>query len=60
MIPEAKTRYSAISLFSGAGGLDLGPESAGFDVCAALEIDQDRVATLRKNRDWLIYSDLLL
>ncbi len=54
MTVEAKGSYSTISLFSGAGGLDLGLEAAGFDVCAALEMDQDCVATLRKNRDWPI------
>lgn len=54
MNPEPNTRYATVSLFSGAGGLDLGLEAAGFDVRAAIEIDQDCVATLRKNRDWPI------
>jgi DNA (cytosine-5)-methyltransferase 1 len=40
---------SAISLFSGAGGLDLGVEQAGFSIRAALEHDSDACASLRAN-----------
>lgn len=39
----------AISLFSGAGGLDLGLEAAGFQVAAAVEWDRDAVETMEKN-----------
>jgi DNA (cytosine-5)-methyltransferase 1 len=39
----------AISLFSGAGGLDLGVEQAGFRVTAAVEHDQDAALTMEKN-----------
>ncbi len=39
----------AISLFSGAGGLDLGVEAAGFRVAAAVEHDADAVLTMEKN-----------
>jgi DNA (cytosine-5)-methyltransferase 1 len=38
----------AISLFSGAGGLDFGAERAGMTVQYANEIDSDASATLRK------------
>ncbi|GMV44594.1 MAG: cytosine-specific methyltransferase [Myxococcales bacterium] len=43
-----------ISLYSGAGGLDLGLEAAGFDCGVAVEMDPDAVATLRANRDWCV------
>jgi len=39
----------AISLFSGAGGLDLGVEAAGYIVTGALERDLDAADTMEKN-----------
>ncbi len=39
----------AISLFSGAGGLDLGAEQAGYRVAAAVELDRDAATTMEKN-----------
>ncbi len=42
---------SAISLFSGAGGLDLGIEAAGFRTAVAVEWDEDAADTMLKNRD---------
>lgn len=39
----------AISLFSGAGGLDLGVEAAGYRVTAAVEHDRDAALTMEKN-----------
>jgi len=41
-----------ISLYSGAGGLDLGFEAAGFETAVAVELDPEAAATLRRNRDW--------
>jgi DNA (cytosine-5)-methyltransferase 1 len=43
-----------VSLYSGAGGLDLGLEAAGFETAVAVEMDPDSVATLRRNRPWEI------
>lgn len=48
-----ETKGVAISLFSGAGGLDLGAEMAGYDVVAAVERDRDAAFTMEKNFDRL-------
>ncbi|MEQ2846467.1 DNA cytosine methyltransferase [Bilophila wadsworthia] len=45
-----------ISLFSGAGGLDLGLSQAGHNIVWANDIDKDAVATYRKN----IGNDIVL
>lgn len=42
-------RGVAISLFSGAGGLDLGVEAAGYRCAAAVEYDSDAADTMEKN-----------
>lgn len=46
---DAVTVGSAISLFSGAGGLDLGIEAAGFATVSAVEWDEDAADTMEKN-----------
>lgn len=43
------SRGVAISLFSGAGGLDLGVEQAGYHVGAAVEVNHDAADTMEKN-----------
>jgi DNA (cytosine-5)-methyltransferase 1 len=44
-----RNRIPTLSLFSGAGGLDLGFIAAGFDIAACVEIEPSYVATLRAN-----------
>lgn len=48
-IPK-KSVGKVVSLFTGAGGMDLGLEQAGFETSVCVEIDEDCKATLRKNR----------
>ncbi|MCB0521595.1 MAG: DNA cytosine methyltransferase [Lewinellaceae bacterium] len=43
-------RKKIISLFSGAGGLDIGFEWAGFEIAVMVELDSACCGTLRKNR----------
>lgn len=45
-----RNALKVISLFSGAGGLDIGFENAGFEIAVAVEIDSACCDTLRCNR----------
>lgn len=45
-----KDKPKIISLFSGAGGLDIGFEQAGFETVVAVELDESCCDTLRTNR----------
>lgn len=38
-----------ISLFSGAGGLDLGFKAEGFDIALALDLEEAAIKTHKKN-----------
>lgn len=40
-----------LSLFSGAGGLDIGFHRAGFDIIGCVEIEKQYCETLKTNRD---------
>ncbi|MGT2503416.1 DNA cytosine methyltransferase [Bradyrhizobium guangxiense] len=45
-------KLTAISLYTGAGGLDYGFEAAGFRTAVAVEMDERCIETLRANRKW--------
>lgn len=45
----SQNALTAISLFSGAGGMDIGVKKAGFNVAACLELDKYACETLRWN-----------
>ncbi|TBB03863.1 DNA cytosine methyltransferase [Rhizobium ruizarguesonis] len=49
----SEVRLNVVSLYTGAGGLDLGFEAAGFRTRVAVEMDNHARETLRTNRpDW--------
>jgi DNA (cytosine-5)-methyltransferase 1 len=45
---------TALSLYTGVGGLDFGMEAAGFRTAAAVEMDPVACRTLRLNRQWAV------
>lgn len=49
-VSVAHTRPTLVSLFAGAGGLDIGLEYAGFRSVLATDINHDACETLRANR----------
>jgi DNA (cytosine-5)-methyltransferase 1 len=50
-------KYNVVSLFSGAGGLDLGFHNAGFNINWANEFDKTITPTLRKNFPKTVVDD---
>ncbi len=48
---NSSPRYKALSLFSGAGGMDIGVQDAGFNILAQIEIDKHCCNTLRTARE---------
>lgn len=47
---DSTSSYPMISLFSGAGGLDIGLERAGFESLVAVEIEEHSCESLLKNK----------
>lgn len=45
-----KPQLKTLSLFSGAGGLDIGFHAAGYEIVACVEIDQNYCKTLEANK----------
>lgn len=49
--PLKKATRNSISLFSGAGGMDIGIRDAGFNILAEIEFDEHCCATLEANAE---------
>ena len=47
--PKTSVDWPVLSVFSGAGGLDLGFQSAGFRSAIAIDINPVAIATYRRN-----------
>lgn len=58
LMPQLRrSKFKALSLFSGGGGLDLGFDKAGFTHAASYEIIDIAAKTLKKNRPtWEVYG----
>jgi DNA (cytosine-5)-methyltransferase 1 len=51
-------QFPVVSLFTGAGGIDIGLEQTGFHTAVCVEYDTDCRETLRHNRpEWKLFED---
>lgn len=51
MSSSPKTKFNAVSIFTGAGGLDIGFEKGGFNIISAVEIHPRYYETICKNKE---------
>ncbi len=56
-VKKTMGQYAAVSLFSGAMGLDLGLEKAGFDIRACVELNKLACQTIRANTGIPVIED---
>jgi hypothetical protein len=56
---EGRFVVECISLFSGAGGLDVGAKMAGVSIVRAVEFDRDAAETLKLNSDSSVLIDCI-
>jgi DNA (cytosine-5)-methyltransferase 1 len=54
---KRRAKPTAVGLFSGAGGLDIGLQAAGFRIALAVERDAICCETLRCNHAWQVLED---
>ncbi len=55
---ESDNELPVVSLFTGAGGLDIGLEDSGFQTAVCVEYDKDCRETLRHNRpQWKLFEE---
>jgi|LSQX01.1.fsa_nt_gb DNA (cytosine-5)-methyltransferase 1 len=58
-VKESKGKYKVVSLFSGAGGMDLGFIQAGFDIIWANDIIPESIETYKKNiGNHIVFGDI--
>ncbi|MFT4967722.1 MAG: DNA (cytosine-5)-methyltransferase 1 [Candidatus Deianiraeaceae bacterium] len=61
VLPQMQQKFKVISLFSGAGGMDLGFKQAGFDIVFANDFDKDACNTYAHNIDKnILHCDISL
>src|SRR3954463_13453853 len=55
--PASRARPTALSLYTGAGGFDLGLEAAGFEIVGCVEKHPDARATIEESTNWPLIGE---